>query len=89
MVYTLRSIIDWIILAMICGCMGVLSGYRHAFGSVRFGKLAKRVQGSFSSEFSCIEAFYYTTQFIHMTLSASRLKRNLLACVYIEVLMVL
>jgi len=60
--YMLRSIIDWLILALICGCIQVLSGYRHAFGGVRFGKLAKHVQGSFSSEFSCIEAFllYHT-----------------------------
>jgi hypothetical protein len=80
--YTSRSIIDGLILAMICGCLGVLSGYRHVFGSVRFGKLAQHVQGSSSLEFSCIEAFYYTTHFIHMALLACRLKRNLLAGVY-------
>jgi hypothetical protein len=57
--YTLRSIIDWLILVMMCGCMGVLSGYRHAFGSVRFRKLAKHVQGSFLLKFSCIEAYTY------------------------------
>jgi hypothetical protein len=68
---------------------GFLSGYRHVFGSVRFRKLAKHVQGSFSLEFSCIEAFYYTTHFIHMALLACRLKRNLLAGVHTEVLMLL
>jgi hypothetical protein len=74
---------------MICGWMGVLSGYRHVFGSVRFRKLAKNVRGSFSLEFSCIEVFYYTTQFIHMALLACRLKRILLAGVYSDVLMLL
>jgi hypothetical protein len=49
--YTSKNIIDWLFLAMICGCMGVLSGYSHVFDSVRFIKLAKHVQGSFHWSF--------------------------------------
>jgi len=43
----------------------------------------------FHRSFLVLKRFYYTTQFIHMTLLACRLKRNLLARVYIEVLTLL
>jgi hypothetical protein len=79
---------DWLILAMIWLCEGVVRIQAYVW-HCQVRKTCKACTGSFSLEFSYIEAFYYTTPSIHMALLACRLKRNLLAGVYSEVLMLL